>query len=170
MLPLETFGKNCQVLPKFHIQTQSQATLPKMISKAGSRRYEQVFGLVQASGNIVLSYFGSKVIVWIYFVKFNWWFGHIRLSTTLYVITFLKVHSQSKKIYQISSCDFVLINFQKSFDSVLHNHNSTLKYLINEHKKQYLIKEHCGILKKVNKRTCWNAPNKRTCWHFILKK
>ena len=30
---------------------------------------------------------------------------------------------------------------------------STLKYLINEHKKLDLIKEHCGILTRKNKRT-----------------
>ena len=32
------------------------------------------------------------------------------------------------------------------------------------------IKEHCGILKKKNKQTCWNASNKRTCQHPILQK
>ena len=44
LLPLETFGKNCQVLSNFYVQTQSQDTLPKMLTKEGSRRYEQIFG------------------------------------------------------------------------------------------------------------------------------
>ena len=43
-----------------------------------------------------------------------------------------------------------------------------LKYLIDEHKKLDLIKEHCGILKRKNKQTYKKVPNKLTCWQSDL--